>query len=94
MWKAENKSGGYRGPSGPSQNQMGLRRDPNTMDMDKGKGGNCKEAKLQAGMKPTALCSAIDKKNSIESPLDSATLYIQLLLWLCTLPPTVLMPVS
>jgi len=30
----------------------------------------CKEAKLQAGIKPTALCSAIDKENSIESPLD------------------------
>jgi len=54
----------------------------------------CKEAKLQAGIKPTALCSAIDKENSRESPLDSAALYIQLLLWLCTLPPTVLMPVS
>jgi len=55
---------------------------------------SCKEAKLQAGIKPTALCSAIDKENSIESLLDFATLYIQLLLWLCTLPPTVLMPVS
>jgi len=54
----------------------------------------CKEAKLQAGMKPTALCSAIDKENSIESPLDFTTLYIQLLSWLCTLSPTVLMPVS
>ena len=30
----------------------------------------CKEAKLQAGIKPTALCSAIDKENSIESSLD------------------------
>jgi len=30
----------------------------------------CKKAKLQAGIKPTALCSAIDKENSIESPLD------------------------
>jgi len=55
---------------------------------------HCKEAKLQAGIKPTALCSAIDKENSIEFPLDSAILYIQLLSWLCTLPPTVLMPVS
>jgi len=54
----------------------------------------CKEAKLQAGIKPTALCSAIDKENLIESPLDFATLYIQLLSWLCTLPPTVLMLVS
>jgi len=54
----------------------------------------CKEAKLQAGIKPTALCSAIDKENSIESLLDSATLYIQLLLWLCILPSTVLMLVS
>jgi len=31
----------------------------------------CKEAKLQAGIKPTALCSAIDKENSIEFLLDS-----------------------
>ena len=30
----------------------------------------CKEAKLQAGIKPTAFCSAIDKENSIESSLD------------------------
>ena len=30
----------------------------------------CKKAKLQAGIKPTALCSAIDKENSIESLLD------------------------
>jgi len=30
----------------------------------------CKEAKLQAEIKPTALCSAIDKENLIESPLD------------------------
>jgi len=40
MWKAENKSRGYQGPSGSSQNQMGPRRDLNAMDMDKGKGGN------------------------------------------------------
>jgi len=30
----------------------------------------CKKAKLQAEIKPTALCLAIDKKNLIESPLD------------------------
>ena len=54
----------------------------------------CKKAKLQAGIKPTALCSAIDKENSIESLLNFAILYIQLLLWLCTLSPTVFMPVS
>jgi len=30
----------------------------------------CKVAKLQAGIKPTTLCSAIDKENSIESLLD------------------------
>jgi len=30
----------------------------------------CKKAKLQAEIKPTALCSAIDKENSIKSPLD------------------------
>ena len=29
-----------------------------------------KKAKLQAGIKPTALCSAIDKENLIEFPLD------------------------
>jgi len=38
MWRARNNSGGYRGPSGPSQNQTGPRRDPNTIDMDKGRG--------------------------------------------------------
>ena len=31
----------------------------------------CKEAKLQARIKPTALCSAIDKENLIEFLLDS-----------------------
>ena len=31
----------------------------------------CKVAKLQARIKPTAFCSAIDKENSIEFPLDS-----------------------
>jgi len=31
---------------------------------------SCKKAKLQARIKPTALCSAIDKENSIESLLD------------------------
>jgi len=55
---------------------------------------SCKEAKLQARIKPTAFCSAIDKENLIESPLDFAILYIQLLSWLYTLPSTVLMPVS
>jgi len=30
----------------------------------------CKKAKLQAGIKPTTLCSVIDKENSIESLLD------------------------
>jgi len=30
----------------------------------------CKEAKLQARIKPTAFCSAIDKENSIEFLLD------------------------
>jgi len=29
-----------------------------------------KKAKLQAGIKPTALCLVIDKENSIEFPLD------------------------
>jgi len=31
-----------------------------------------KKAELQARIKPTALCSAIDKENSIELPLYSA----------------------
>jgi len=31
----------------------------------------CQRAKLHAGIKPTALCSALDKENSIESSLDS-----------------------
>ena len=30
----------------------------------------CKEAKLQAGIKPTAFCSAFDKENLMEFPLD------------------------
>jgi len=30
----------------------------------------CKKAKLQAGIKPTVLCSVIDKKNLIEFLLD------------------------
>jgi len=30
----------------------------------------CKKAKLQARIKPTALCSVIDKENLIEFPLD------------------------
>jgi len=32
--------------------------------------GLCKKAKLQARIKPTALCLAIDKENLIEFPLD------------------------
>ena len=43
----------------------------------------CKKAKLQARIKPTALCSAIDKENSIEFLLDVPTLLIQLLHGLC-----------
>jgi len=40
--------------------------------------GVCKKAKLQARIKPTALCSVIDKKNLIEFPLDSVHyLYIK-----------------
>ena len=31
----------------------------------------CKKAKLQARIKPTALCSVINKENSTEFPLDS-----------------------
>jgi len=40
MWRARNNSRGYQGPSVPSQNQMGPRRDPNAMDVDKGRGGD------------------------------------------------------
>ena len=46
-----------------------------------------KKAKLQAGIKPTALCSAIDKENLIEFPLDFSTLLIQLLHGLYTTFP-------
>ena len=38
--------------------------------LGKSTGNHCKKAKLQAGIKPTALCSAIDKENSIEPSLD------------------------
>ena len=47
----------------------------------------CKIAKLQARIKPTAFCSAIDKENLIESLLDFPTLLIQLLHSLCTTFP-------
>jgi len=47
----------------------------------------CKKAKLQARIKPTALCSVIDKENSIEFLLDFPTLLIQLLHGLCTTFP-------
>jgi len=47
----------------------------------------CKVAKLQARIKPTALCSAIDKENSIEFPLDFSILLIQLLHGLCSTFP-------
>jgi len=40
IWRAGNNSGGYWGPSIPSQNQTGPRRDPNAMNMDKGRGGD------------------------------------------------------
>ena len=40
MWRARNNSEAYRGPSGPSQNQTGSRRDPNAMDVDKEGGGD------------------------------------------------------
>ena len=40
MWRAGNNSRGYQGLSMLSQNQMGLRRDPNVIDVDKGRGGD------------------------------------------------------
>ena len=50
----------------------------------------CKEAKLQAGVKPTALCSAFDKENSIEFPLDLLyyiyNYYVAMLLYLLWSP--------
>jgi len=39
-WRARNNSGRYWGPSMPSQNQTGPRRDPNAMDVDKGREGD------------------------------------------------------
>ena len=36
-WRARNNSGGYWRPSMPSQNQTGPRRDPNAMDVNKGR---------------------------------------------------------
>ena len=47
----------------------------------------CQVAKVQAGIKPTALCSVIDKENSIEFSLDFSILLIQLLHGLCTIFP-------
>jgi len=44
---------------------LSLRSNPQTMSPY-----ICKKAKLQARIKPTALCSVIDKENSIEFPLD------------------------
>ena len=75
-------------------NTMLLHQQGSRIEVTKPQVFGYKEAKLQAGIKPTALCSAIDKENSIESLLDFAILYIQLLLWLYTLSPTVLMSVS
>ena len=43
-----------------------------------------------ARIKPTALCSVIDKENSIESSYISCTLFIQLLYGLCTTFPWLL----
>jgi len=45
----------------------------------------CQRAKLCAGIKPTALCSAFDKENSIEFLLDLLhyiyNYYVAMLLW-------------
>jgi len=54
------------------------------MAQEKDNCSRCKKAKLQAGIKPTALCSAIDKENLIEFLLDFSILLIQLLHGLCT----------
>ena len=42
----------------------------NVFFIDGNQNDKCKEAKLQARIKPTALRSAIDKENSIEFSLD------------------------
>ena len=50
----------------------------------------CKKAKLQAGMKLTTLCSAFDKENLIEFPLDLLhyiyNYYVAMLLYLLWSP--------
>jgi len=45
----------------------------------------CKKAKLQARIKPTALCSAVDKENSIEFLLDFLY-YLYNYYMVCALP--------
>jgi len=45
----------------------------------------CKKAKLQARIKPTALCSAIDKENLIEFLLDFLH-YLYNYYMVCVLP--------
>jgi len=40
MWRTGNNNREYWGPSVPSQNQTGPRRDPNAIDVDKKKGGD------------------------------------------------------
>jgi len=40
MWRTRNNSGGYWRLSVPGQNQTGPRRDPNAMDVNKGRGGD------------------------------------------------------
>jgi len=54
----------------------------------------CKKAKLQTGIKPTALCSAIDKENSIESPLDLLHYIYNYYCGYAPCLPTVLMSIS
>ena len=63
----------------PPQQQSTKSIDLNMLNLTNLTETQCKKAKLQAGIKPTALCSAIDKENLIESPLDFVTLYIQVL---------------
>jgi len=40
IWRAKSNSGGYQGPNMPNQSQMGPRRDPNAIDVDKGREGD------------------------------------------------------
>jgi len=54
----------------PSKKLSAKRLGPFPIILKVGKSAYCQRAKLRAGIKLTALCSAFDKENSIEFPLD------------------------